>query len=246
MSYSIQLYTLRTHLADDLEGTIARVAQIGYPLVEPYQIVAETARLGAALTANGLKAPSTHAPLLGEQQEEVLAAAQQLGIGTVICPATPAEKWKQAGDIEQIAESLNAAAARAAEYGLRVGYHNHWWELGAVNDRSGLEHLAEHLEPEVILEIDTYWAAVAGRDPIDLITTLGDRVRFLHLKDGPVNEVTTDQLALGKGVMPVRQILDAAAHLEVGVVELDDHDGDMFTAVEQSLQFLTDNAAGNE
>lgn len=238
MPHSVQLYSLRTHLEADLEATLARVAEIGYTRVEPYRIVADGRRLGAALQANDLAAPSAHAPLLSEDQDAIFTAAADLGISTVICPSTPAEQWRQAGGIEAIAESLNAAAQRGAEYGVRVGYHNHWWEFPDISGRSGMEYLASQLAPEVVLEIDTYWAAVAGVDPIALITDLGDRVRYLHLKDGPITTVNTEQVALGAGQMPVQQILAAADHLEVGVVELDDHDGDMFAAVDESLRYL--------
>ena len=40
MSYSIQLYTLRNAIQEDLPGTIKKVAAIGYTQVEPYNFVA--------------------------------------------------------------------------------------------------------------------------------------------------------------------------------------------------------------
>ena len=40
------------------------------------------------------------------------------------------------------------------------------------------------------------------------------------------------------GCMPVRAILDAATSCELAVVELDSFDGDMFTALADSLAFL--------
>lgn len=240
MSPSLQLYTLRDHLDADLDATLQRVAGIGYTQVEPYRIVPapQTRALAAALDAHGLAAPSAHAGVLGEDQEQIFAAARQLGIGTVIVPASDPDRWTTAAGVEAIAAELNAAARVAADLGLRVGYHNHWWEFAPIDGRNALVHLADHLHPDVVLEIDTYWAAVAGVDPVAIITELGQRVRYLHLKDGPITREPDDQVALGRGEMPVPQILAAAAHLEVGVVELDDHRGDMFTAVEQSLAYL--------
>lgn len=238
MSHSLQLYTLRNHLDEDLDGTLKRVAGFGYTQVEPYRIVPETEALGAALREHGLSAPTTHAPLLGENQAEIFAAAGQLGIGTVILPATPESEWTSAAGVEAIAAALNQAANAAAEHGLRVGYHNHWWEFAQIDGRTAIEHFADRLNPEVVLEIDTYWAAVAGVDPVAIIGALGPRVQYLHLKDGPITSDAADQVALGQGSMPVPDILAAAEHLTLGVVELDDHRGDMFTAVEQSLRYL--------
>ena len=80
MSYSIQLYTLRDAIQEDLEGTIRRVAEIGFTQVEPYNFVATAKELGAALKENGLTAPSGPAPRLSQDQDQIFAAARDLGI----------------------------------------------------------------------------------------------------------------------------------------------------------------------
>ena len=240
MTFSLQLYTVRQDLENDLPGTLQRLAEIGFREVEPYNFQHNTEALAAALQSNGLSAPSGHAPLLREDQDAIFSAAKALGIGTVIDPMVPGERWKTEEDIAATAAALNAAAAKAAPHGLRVGYHNHWWELETLSDgRTGLEVLAAHLAPEVVLELDTYWAAVGGQDPVDLLARLGNRVRFIHIKDGPVTTDPAAQLPVGAGKMPVWDILAAATALETGVVELDDYAGDMLTAVAASFEYLT-------
>ena len=93
-------------------------------------------------------------------------------------------------DSEAIARAGRRAqrpAARARGPGLRLGYHNHDFELSSiVGGRPALEVLADALDPAVILEVDTYWAAVGGQDVPALLRRLGDRVRYLHVKDGPI------------------------------------------------------------
>jgi sugar phosphate isomerase/epimerase len=240
VTYSLQLYTVRDRLESDLQGTIERVAAIGYTAVEPYNFVAIAGQLADALRANGLTAPSGHAPLLGADQEEIFAAAKRLGIGTVIDPHVDRSRWNTAEDIRETATALNAAARKGAEYGIRVGYHNHEFELESrIDGRSGLEVLAEHLDPDVVLEVDTYWAAVGGEDPAALLQRLGDRVRFIHIKDGPLTKEDKAQVAVGSGKMPIWDVIEAAPSLEVGVVELDDFTGDIFDAVADSLNYLT-------
>lgn len=239
MSFSIQLYTVRKALDADLPGTIKRLADIGFTKVEPYNFVATADELGEALRDNGLTAPSGHAPLLRADQDEIFTAANKLGIVTVIDPHVPIERWTTVEDIQATAEQLNAAAKNGAEYGITVGYHNHWWEAETQADgRTGIEVLAEHLDPEVVLELDTYWAAVGGQDPVALLERLGDRVRFIHIKDGPVNSDPSAQLAVGDGTMPIWDVIEAAEFLEVGVIELDDFDGEMFDAVTDSYTYL--------
>jgi len=239
MSYSIQLYTLRDALQNDLPGTIKKVADIGFTQVEPYNFVATAQELGAALKTNGLTAPSGHAPLLSQDQDAIFAAAKELGITTVIDPYLPAEHWQSAEDIQATAAKLNAAAKKGAEYGIRVGYHNHAWELESIIDgQTALEYFAGLLDPELVLEVDTYWVAVGGQDPVELLQRLGDRVKFIHIKDGPLNTDTKAQLPAGQGKIAVWDVLAAATSLEVGVVEFDDYSGDIFEGIAESLAYL--------
>lgn len=246
MSYSLQLYTLRNAMSEDLPGTIKRVAEIGFTQVEPYNFVATAKELGAALKDNGLTAPSGHAPLMSQDQDEIFAAARELGISTVIDPFLPAEHWQKAEDIRATAEKLNAAARKGAEYGIRVGYHNHAWELeSTIEGRTALEYFASLLDPELVLEVDTYWAAVGGQDPVELLGRLGDRVKFIHIKDGPLNKDNKAQQPAGQGKVPVLDVIKAAKSLEVGVVEFDDYAGDIFEGITQSLAFLTNNSTSN-
>jgi len=243
MSYSLQLYTLRNAISEDLPGTIKKVAEIGYTQVEPYNFVATAKELGAALKENGLTAPSGHAPLMSQDQDEIFAAAKELGITTVIDPFLPAEHWQKAEDIQATAEKLNTAAKKGAEYGIRVGYHNHAWELeSTIEGRTALEYFESLLDPELVLEVDTYWAAVGGQDPVKLLQRLGDRVKFIHIKDGPLNKDNKAQQPAGQGKVPVMDVIAAAKSLEVGVVEFDDYAGDIFEGINESLSFL--NAAG--
>lgn len=242
MSYSIQLYTLRNAVQEDLQGTIRKVADIGFTQVEPYNFVAMAKELGAALKDNGLTAPSGHAPLLSQDQDEIFAAAKELGITTVIDPFIPADRWQSAEDIQATATALNAAAKKGAEYGIRVGYHNHQWELeSTVEGRTALEYFADRLDPEVVLEVDTYWVAVGGHDPVAVLERLGGRVKFIHIKDGPLTTDTKAQLPAGKGQVAVLDVIAAATSVEAGVVEFDDYAGDIFEGIAESLAYLSAN-----
>ena len=228
---SVQLYTVRAALDDDVDRTLATLAEIGFRNVEPFDLLTYRDALRVALPRHGLSAPTTHAELLGPDGDEALAAAAELGIETVVQPWVEPERWATADGIRALADDLNAASVRAAGHGLRVGYHNHHFELEArVDGRHGLEAFADHLAPEVVLEVDTYWALAGGADVPALLGRLGSRVVALHLKDGDGSLDTKRQVALGHGVLPVGAILEAAPHA-LRIVELDDTDGDLLTAI---------------
>ncbi|WP_394940702.1 sugar phosphate isomerase/epimerase family protein [Psychromicrobium sp. YIM B11713] len=236
---SVQLYTVRRELEEDLAGTIAKIADLGFRSIEPFNFVASAAPLAEALAAHQLTAPTGHAPLLSADQDEIFSAARTLGMSTVIEPFIPEDRWTSRADIEQTAAALNSAAARAAEYGLSVGYHNHWWEVGTeFEGTTALELFAGLLNDEVLLEVDTYWAAISGKNPAALLQRLGDRVKFVHLKDGPLTTEPLDQLPVGQGKMNIPEVLAAVPALQYAVMEFDDFRGDIFDGLAQSLSYL--------
>jgi sugar phosphate isomerase/epimerase len=241
---SVQLYTVREALTADVDGTLERLAGMGYRQVEPFRLLDYAEQLRPALSRHGLAAPTTHQALVGQDLDAVFGTARELGIGTVIDPFVDPARWQAESDVVELAEGLNEAAATAAGYGVRVGYHNHHFELESmIGDRHALEVFADHLAPEVVLEVDTYWAYAGGADVPALLRRLGDRVTALHVKDGDGSLDPKAQVAVGSGTLPVPDIL-AAAPDALRVVELDDTAGDVFDALEASRAFLRSSSAG--
>lgn len=263
---SLQLFTIKDELEADLEGTLVAVADRGFTAVEPYDFVRRFEPMAAALAAAGLNAPSGHAFLASESfvnpdgsgttlpvpgPAEVFAAARALGMTTVIDPYTEPARWETREQISETARLLNAAAEIGAGEGIRVGYHNHAHELEAVFDGvTGLEVLAGLLDEKVVLEVDLYWVARAGVDPVALLQRLGDRVIAVHAKDGTLDPALVDayppadQVAAGDGSVPLIEAIAAAPALELAIVEFDHYDGDLFDAIERSRIFLDEKVAG--
>ena len=236
---SVQLYSIRDALAADLHGALARLASLGVTQVEPFDVVSDPDGLRDALAATGLSAPSIHARVgAGVELDRVFEAAAAIGARTVVHPYSPPEQWSSESGVDAVADELVRAADAAEAYGLRVGYHNHHWELASrLGGRSALERLAERLPPAVVLELDTYWAAVGGEDVVALLGRLGERVRLVHLKDGPIDKDNAAQLPLGAGAMPVAEIVAAATAAELAVLEFDDYAGDLFEGLAASVAF---------
>ena len=237
---SVQLYTVRKAIVNDLEGTLKRVANLGFVNVELFDFVDRADEYRVALSNCGLSAPSAHALLVGVKNvDTIFERAASLGVGTIIDPFVDRARWTTRADAESVADDLNALVERAGSHGLRLGYHNHEFEFEhRVDGASAYETFAANLDERIVLELDTYWAAVAGEDVPALLERLGDRVRLLHVKDGPMTKSDRDQLAVGSGSMDIPAIL-AAQPLALRVIELDDYDGDVFEAVEARFRYLT-------
>ncbi|AND17423.1 sugar phosphate isomerase/epimerase [Rathayibacter tritici] len=240
---SVQLYSVREPLAADLPATLDRLAGIGFTTVELFGFVDLADAYRAALPASGLRAPSAHARLLGPQGDatvdEILDAAAALGVETVIDPFVDPTRWSTADEVARIADELNALVDSAATRGLVLGYHNHAFEFeNRIDGRSAFEHLAGLLDPRMVLELDTYWAAVGGDDPVEVLGRLGDQVRFLHVKDGPVSADIQEQVPAGEGAMDVPAIL-AAAPQALPVLEFDAYAGDIFEGLESAHRYVS-------
>ena len=241
---AVQLYTVRQEIAADRAGALRRLAGFGYGAVEPFDVISDPDGLRADLDAAGLAVCSVHTRPFGEQAEAAFRGTRAVGADTAIVPHIPPERFADPGGVRAVAGELNEAAARAAGHGLRLGYHNHDFELSSlIGGRPALEVLADQLDPAVLLEVDTYWAAVGGQAVPELLSRLGDRVRYLHVKDGPVTK-DDPMTAVGAGQMPVAEILAASPSVEWNVVELDACATDVMAALGDSITWLASHGLG--
>ncbi|UQU68283.1 TIM barrel protein [Couchioplanes caeruleus] len=235
---SVQLYSVRDAFAADPALTLQRLAEIGFTQVEPYGVVENADTLRTGLPANGMTAPTAHARLLGADRHAVFAAAARCGIRVVIEPMVEAARWQDPDGVAATARALNEAAAIAADHGITVGYHNHWWEPAArAGGRTALEAFADQLDPALVLEVDTYWATAAGEHAPTLLRRLGERVRAIHVKDGDLATDGSGQVPAGQGRVPVSEVLAAAPHA-LRVIEFDRYAGDIFAGLAASRAYV--------
>jgi sugar phosphate isomerase/epimerase len=233
---SVQLYSVRGALAEDRPGTLARLRGLGFTQVEPFGFANDPAGLAADLRAAGLGASSGHTSLVDADGGAALDAAVEIGIPVAIEPAVR-DVWTDADAIKRVAARLNELSAEAASRGIKVGYHNHWWEFEPLGDGTAYDLFVSELAPEVVLELDTYWATVGKQDAAELLRRLGGRVGFLHVKDGSLSEDPHEQVPVGSGKVPVAEIL-AAAPQAVRVLEFDEYDGDLFEGLAEGIAFV--------
>lgn len=260
---SCQLYTFRNQLNEDIPGTIQKVAETGLKYVETFDFSdalsaeegtsqSDPESLSKILKDAGLSVSSMHSEIpIGDEGEKALRRAEAYDCTKVIWHGWPEDKRYQSLDgIKELADIYNEASQFLKTNGLEFGLHNHWWEM-RLDDSGGfpLQTLMEYTDKEIFLEIDTYWVKTAQRDPAEIIKQFGDRVQFMHVKDGPAPwredlaaQPHEPMVALGKGVQDFDAITRACGDdPKWMVIELDECATDIFQAVKESVDYLTSN-----
>jgi sugar phosphate isomerase/epimerase len=239
---SVQLYSLRAEAATDFRRVLQRLGEIGFVGVELAGFHDLTPIEFSRVAADsGLVVSSGH---LGDATPDALNASlddlQTVGCDLAALAFLPPASFSDVDAVATSAELINNAASIAAQRGVSFGYHNHWWEFAELADgRTAWSHLIERLDPTVFIELDTYWTTVSGSNAPQVITDLGDRLRLIHVKDGPADDPEAPMVAVGSGSVDVSAIVHSATSAEWHVVELDRCATDMFDAVEGSYRWLT-------
>lgn len=232
------MYTVLEQARADLEGTLARVREIGYVGIETYGLVEEfgPARVRSAIDAAGLTLTSAHTPFpAGPRAEELLDQNAELG-AEILVWSLEQEEFDSPDAIRRGVARVNEAAGRAAERGMRIAYHNHIVEFANVFDRRrAYDLLLDLLDDRVLVELDAYWALLGGAEPAEIIGQLGDRVRLVHVKDGHADDV---MVPIGEGRIDWTRTLTVPSGLRWHIVELERLHVDTFEALRRSYDHL--------
>lgn len=208
----IQLYTLRAEMRADFDGTLARVAEIGYAEVEFAGYFGRSpAAVRGALEAAGLRAPAAHIgyELLGDAWQKTLDDAAAAGHDALIVPSLPRDVRAALDGYRRVADAFNRAAEAALPAGIAFGYHNHDFEFAPIDGTRPYDVLVEATDPALVfLELDVFWTVKGGADPIAYMTGTGGRVRMIHAKDMAADGTMVD---VGAGTLDFARILEVGA-----------------------------------
>ena len=182
--FSYQLYSSRDF--GPTPETFGMLAALGYAHVEGYGPVYEDLdATKKALDETGLTMPSGHfaMDLVENNPDRVIEIAKALGIRKIIVPyLMPADRPTDAAGWTAFGKRLAAAGKPLQDAGFQFGWHNHDFEFIALP--TGELPIDLILANESVgFEFDVAWAAVAGKDPADVIAQYGDRIIAAHVKD---------------------------------------------------------------
>lgn len=208
----MQLYTVRNEMAKDFDGTLARVAALGFKEVEFAGYFDRTPQqVRAALDRHGLTSPSTHVDLasITGRLPELIETSQVIGHKYIVLPWLDDAARSQSDIWQRVTDTLNRAGATARAAGIQMGYHNHHFEF--VPTASGalpLDLLLERCDPALVaFELDLAWIAAAGHDPLAYFAKYPGRFPMVHVKglrkkptqgaSTPIDQVLPDIVDVG-------------------------------------------------
>jgi len=240
----IQLYSVRDLFPGDVNGVLDMLARYGYTQVETAGYAERPpSSFRAALDTFGISAPSAHIglDLLRSDLGAALESAQAVGHRYVVVPWLAPDQRPDRDGYLALADEINRMGERAQRAGLKMAYHNHDFEFETFGtDRPAYFDLVERLDPDLVaMELDLYWATVAGYDPVELFERYPGRFKMWHVKDGAGADMT--QSVVGQGTMDWPRLFAASetAGLEYAFIEADTPpNGDSLAFAEGSIDYL--------
>lgn len=245
-SIGLQLYTVRGEMEKDFEGSLEKIAAIGYKEVEFAGYYDKSPKdIRAILDRYGLIAPSTHAPLADIQTklDQTIETAKAIGHQFLICPYLLDNDRRTLDDYKRHAETFNRAGEACRKAGIQFGYHNHDFEFLAFAAKDGrlpYNLLLEETDKDLVkMELDLYWISKAGQDPIVYLDKHKDRFVLFHVKDmdkTPQRDITE----VGRGAIDFKSIFAKAPKgaIKHYFVEQDRCPGSPFVSIKISFDYL--------
>lgn len=205
---AVQLYSVRELLgtpdlfARNHAYVLQRLSQMGFTAVEAASYEEgqfsglSPERFRQAVEKAGLKILSSHTtrPLSPAELssgdfteafrwwDRCIAAHKEAGIPYLVM------SWSQPlrtrTEMETMSAYLDAIGKKCREEGIRFGYHSHSHEFQVVDGTTMLDVFATQTRPEnVFLQMDVYWAVMAGVSPVEYLLKYPGRYELLHIKD---------------------------------------------------------------
>jgi sugar phosphate isomerase/epimerase len=252
----IQIYTLRDQIAESLEQTMERVAEIGYTWIEAYgyenrKILGKTpTEFKELLNGLGMTMPSIHSVTevsSGKGKSAILEAmkttiedAKTAGAKYLVYAYLEESERQSMDDYRRHADLFNDFGELCKKSGMQFAYHNHDFEFMNFDGEIPYDYLLENTDPELVkMELDLYWITKAGKDPIEYFNKYPDRFELWHVKDmEPGDEKFFAEV--GHGVIDFEPIFDVRdkAGMKYFFVEQDQSRRNPFESIEMSFKHL--------
>lgn len=245
---ALQLYSVRDDMEKDFEGTVKKVAELGYEGVEFAGLYGKSAAEVKKICEDaGVVPVSAHVPYFDmlEDPGKVLADYKEIGCKYVAVPYLTEECRPGTDGWESTVAGIAKIGEAAKKLGIQLLYHNHDFEFLKIDGKYALDILYDTVSEDLLkTELDTCWVNVGGEEPAGYVEKYTGRAPVVHLKDfygskgnGPLYKLigieeeetenskpTFEFRPVGSGVQDWKKIVSAAekAGAQWVVVEQDD------------------------
>jgi len=257
-TFGVQLYTVRSIINKDPARVLSEIEAAGYKEIEATSDNLD--KIMEAAHKTRLRPVSIHLDtyLFTKNRDKlgpVLEDMKKRGFEYVVCPYIDPKDRGGVDVMKKLADNLDKAGAQCMGAGLKLCYHNHAFEFASAGPSGGndagtlMDVLMANTDPKHLgWEMDIFWVAVTGNDPVDWLKKYSKRVALLHVKDKgndvakrfDENVPRTAFKEVGSGSMDLKRILHTAT--ETGVkhffVEQDSTPGDPLASLKVSASYL--------
>jgi sugar phosphate isomerase/epimerase len=228
----VQLYSVRDDMKTDALGTLKKLAAMGYKNVE-HAGYSDRKFYGYSATEFkkilddlGMKMPSGHTVMRGEhwnagsndfsdEWKNTVEDAAAVGQQFVISPWLDESLRKDYNGLLKFMEVFNKSGELCKKSGMKFGYHNHDFEFSeSLNGKKLFDIILENTDPSLVAQqLDVGNMYGAGGRALDIFKKYPGRFESMHVKDEIKSEKGEmggyESTILGKGVLPVKDIVDA-------------------------------------
>ncbi|MEO8425789.1 MAG: sugar phosphate isomerase/epimerase [Verrucomicrobiota bacterium] len=248
----LQLYSLRFEMKKNIPTTLALARKMGFEEIEGGTFAGTSPQKSRELLDNAdLKCASigTSYEVLRGDLDNLINMAKTLGAGYVMCAWIPHEKGKfNEQNCRDASAVFNRAGEKLRAAGLRFAYHPHGFEFQPWKAGTLFDLMMAETKPEfVTFELDVFWAAHGGADPVKLLQRYGPRFELMHIKDlrkgAPTGILTgsapdSDSVAVGAGQVDWPAVLREAQRAGLRHYFIEDEAVEAVDQIPQSVRYL--------
>ncbi|MEV4778204.1 sugar phosphate isomerase/epimerase family protein [Burkholderia sp. LMU1-1-1.1] len=183
----VQLWSVKDEVKQDFEGTLDKLAKLGFHGVEfagefgKYK--ADPAGLKAFLRKKGLQCAGAHMRVDQLNAANFKATTdfyKTLGCNRLIISMDDRAASKEGS--AELAKELSALSVKVGAQGMKLGYHNHEAEMLGDKGQTNWDLLAKNTPKDFIMQQDVGWTTYAGKDPIAFVNDYPGRTVTTHYK----------------------------------------------------------------
>lgn len=243
-------YTFRNQFQEDVSGTLDIIRDMGFTNIEFSSLFGKSpSEMRELLDERGLICTSYGVSYddLVYDTDRVAEDATILGAKYVRVAWIPHDAPFDIEDARRAIADFNEAGKTLREQGLHFSYHNHGYEFSPYEDGTLFDYIVQNSDPDYVnFEMDVFWVAHPGHDPVEILKTYPDRFTLVHLKDlkeGASHDYSGRAPAeydvpLGTGQVDFQAFLEAAQNSSIEYFYIEDESPDVLTRVPESREYI--------